>query len=274
MELPEGWETGSVEANGVNLQFYRTGEGPAVVYAHGFLCNGRCPRRLVDDLADEYEVLTYDARGHGQSDAPNSGYTLADRAADLVGLLDALGVESPVLVGHSMGGATVAAAAAAHPDRPRAVVLEDPAGFVGEPPLGPDERAERVRTDLAEWGERDLDDLEAERAHDLGPARVRAVPDQPRREAVGLTECRPAVAEIAREGYPTDEYAEEILPAVDAPTLVLRADASPDQRRADLDAADALPDGRLVHVPDADHYVFGSRYEAAMRELRTFLLGL
>jgi pimeloyl-ACP methyl ester carboxylesterase len=195
---------------------------------------------------------------------------MADRVADLVGLLDALDVEEPLLMGHSMGGATVATAAAEHADRVRGAILEDPAGFGWEPPMGPDERAERARSDVADWTERGVDAMERERAHDLGAERVRAVPDQPRREAVGMVECRPAVAEIARDGYPEPGYP-DLLPDIDVPTLVLRSDADPEQRRRDLDAAAALPDGRLVHVPGAGHYVVGSRREAAMQELRTFL---
>lgn len=270
MELPEGWETGTVATDGVDLQYYRVGSGPPLVYAHGFFANGRCPRRLVEDLAETHEVVTYDARAHGQSDAPASGYTMADRVDDLVGVLDGLTLESPLLMGHSMGGATVAAAAAEHTDRVRGAILEDPAGFGWEPPMGPDERAERARSDVADWAERGVDAMAVERAHDLGAERVRAVPDQPRREAVGMVECRPEVSEIAREGYPAVGYP-DLLPAVEVPTLVLRSDAEPEQRRRELDAAAALSDGRLVHVPGADHYVVASQREAAMRELQTFL---
>lgn len=270
MDLPEGWSTGTAEANGVGLQYYRLGEGSPLVYAHGFFANGRCPRRLAEDLAETHEVVTYDARAHGRSDAPDSGYTMADRVADLVGLLDALELEKPLLMGHSMGGATVAAAAADHSERVRGAILEDPAGFGWEPPMGPDERAERARSDVAEWSERGVDAMEVERAHDLGAERVREVPDQPRREAVGMLECRPAVAEIAREGYPEVGYP-DLFPAIEAPTLVLRSDADPDRRRKDLDAAAALPEGRLVHVPGAEHYVVASQHEAGMREIRAFL---
>jgi pimeloyl-ACP methyl ester carboxylesterase len=270
MHLPEGWETGHVDANGVGLQYYRVGSGPPLVYAHGFFANGRCPRRLVEDLAETHEVVTYDARAHGRSAAPDSGYAMADRVADLVGLLAALGLENSLLLGHSMGGATVAATAAEHPDRVSGAILEDPAGFGWEPPMGPEERVERARSDVADWAERGVDAMERERAHDLGAERVREVPDQPRREAVGMVECRPEVAEIAREGYPDVGYP-DLFPAIEVPTLVLRSDANPDQRRRDLDAAEALPNGRLVHVPGAEHHVVGSQRDAAMAEIRTFL---
>jgi pimeloyl-ACP methyl ester carboxylesterase len=79
----------------------------------------------------------YDARGHGYSDKPDGPYDLATHVADLVGLIRALGLEKPVLMGHSMGGGTVALAAATHPDLARAVILEDPADMLARlEPLG------------------------------------------------------------------------------------------------------------------------------------------
>lgn len=61
------------------------------------------------------------------------------------------------------------------------------------------------------------------------------------------------------------------FPHIECPTLILRSDRDIETRVRDLDAAEALPDGRLVHVPDAGHYVFQDEYEAALAELRTFL---
>ncbi|MEF8858986.1 MAG: hypothetical protein V5A38_08675 [Halolamina sp.] len=63
--------------------------------AHGFYDSGRCFPRLAADLSEQYGVITYDARAHGCSAAPGSGYAIEDRIADLVGLLDALAVEEP-----------------------------------------------------------------------------------------------------------------------------------------------------------------------------------
>lgn len=263
MECSGNWETDTVRANGVDLQYYRTGEGPPLVMAHGFYDNGRCFPRLAADLNEQYEVITYDARAHGRSAAPDSGYAMGDRIADLVDLLDALGVEDPVLFGHSMGATTVAGAAAEYPDLARGIVLEDPAGIVGSPEDGPKERASFVRDRVAEWADRSVDDIAAEYTEER--------PDRARRLAAARTECRPEIAEIAREGYP---YVPDYYPHIDCPALVLRQDEEPDQRRTDLDAAAALECGRVVHVPAAGHCVFRDQYEAAYTELQTFLLGL
>jgi len=263
MELPAGWSTDAVHANGVELQYYRTGDGPPLVMAHGFYENGRCWEPLASELADEYEVVTFDARGHGASDAPETGYGIDDRVADLVGLIEALGLEdqNPILVGHSMGGSTVAWTAATYPGLPKAVVLEEPAGTYGDPEFGPEERVEIVRDRLDEWSTASIDDIAAE-YDDLSP-------DLARRVALARTECSYRIAEIAREGYP---YLPDAFADIERPTLVLKADADPERRVEDLEAADALANGRLVHVPGAGHTVFRDRFEAAVKELRTFLL--
>ncbi|PSQ38505.1 alpha/beta hydrolase [Halobacteriales archaeon SW_5_70_135] len=263
MELPDGWTTETVRANGVDLQVYRGGaaDGPTLVAVHGFGGSGRCWLPLATDLTDRYRVLTYDARAHGQSAAPETGYAVADRVDDLCGLLDALELDDPVLLGHSMGAGTVAHAAAAEPSRPRAVVLEDPvAVHEHDPDSTAEERVAAVREQVPEG--RPVERLLDEEYDDVDP-------EWARRLAVADTELAPTAAEYARHTYPAPLRA--VFPGLDAPTLVLRSDRDHEERVRDLAAGDALPDGRLVHVPDAGHYVFADRYDAAMAELRAFL---
>jgi pimeloyl-ACP methyl ester carboxylesterase len=97
-----------------------------VVLAHGLTDSGACWPRLFPVFAARYDVVAYDARGHGQSSAPDRGYTIDDRVADLVAVLEGLGLDRPALVGHSMGADTAARVAALHPGLTRGVVLEDP----------------------------------------------------------------------------------------------------------------------------------------------------
>jgi len=103
MDLPDRWSSGTVSANGIDLQYYRTGDGPSIVMAHAFSANGRCWIPLAEDLADDYEVVTYDARGHCRSDAPETGYDIENRIADLVGVVNELDLVDPIMLGHSMG---------------------------------------------------------------------------------------------------------------------------------------------------------------------------
>jgi N-formylmaleamate deformylase len=121
------WFSGDVMADGIKLHYYRTGgDKPAVVLAHGITDNGLCWTRLAQTLAQDYDLIMYDARGHGFSDAPATGYTMKEHVADLAGLVETLGLEKPALIGHSMGAANVAAAIATHPNLASGAILEDP----------------------------------------------------------------------------------------------------------------------------------------------------
>ena len=93
-----------VKANGITLHHITTGAGPDVVMLHGFLGNlAVWHLQIAPKLRTSFRVITYDLRGHGYSEVTPSGYTPADMAEDLRGLLDALGIERPHLVGHSYG---------------------------------------------------------------------------------------------------------------------------------------------------------------------------
>jgi pimeloyl-ACP methyl ester carboxylesterase len=96
---------------------------PTLLLAHGLTDSAACWDPLVAALAPAYEVVCFDARGHGASDrAPD--YSVEANTADLVGLARSLRLDRPVLIGHSMGGVH-AALAAAQLDV-RALILEDP----------------------------------------------------------------------------------------------------------------------------------------------------
>ncbi|WP_336361305.1 alpha/beta fold hydrolase [Haladaptatus sp. ZSTT2] len=260
MRLPYEWATANLSVNGTDIQCYRTGDGPPLVMAHGFFENGPCMERLANDLADEYEVILYDARGHGLSAAPDTGYAIEDRVTDLVGVIDALSLENPILFGHSMGGSTAAWTAATHPDLPRALIIEDPANLRGQHARPADERVNLVRDQLAAWEDRSVEDIASE-YEQYGPKLARHL-------AIANSECRPNIINLAREGYPETADA---FPAITCPTLIIKSDGDPASRAADLTAAEALASGRLVHIPNAGHAVFRDQYETAYTELRTFL---
>lgn len=126
------WSEGDVRIDDANIHYYRRGRGPAVVLAHGALDDGACWTRIAVALEGEFELIAYDARFHGKSDAPvsRSGTESASGmrwgAEDLIGIIEALGLERPYAMGHSMGAGTVAAALATRPELIRAAVLEDP----------------------------------------------------------------------------------------------------------------------------------------------------
>ncbi|NJN80882.1 MAG: alpha/beta hydrolase [Caldilineaceae bacterium] len=143
------WKAGRVAANGISLEYHRTGGNrPPILLAHGATDRGLCWIRLAKALEKEYELIMVDARGHGKSDAPAAGYSSIDHAADLAGVIRALGLEKPAVIGHSMGAASAAQLAVAHPDLIACAILEDPPWREATGDELPSEREER----MAEWG--------------------------------------------------------------------------------------------------------------------------
>ncbi len=121
------WFSDFVATNDIRIHYHRTGgDKPPLVLAHGLSDAGLCWLRAARALEQDYDVIMPDARGHGHSDAPQSGYSPLDHAADLAGLIEALALEKPALAGHSMGADTVAAVAAHYPELPGCIILEDP----------------------------------------------------------------------------------------------------------------------------------------------------
>lgn len=126
------WSSSKLNVNGLNINCYRSGEeashrvGPPVILAHGITDNGRCWNPLAEVLMESYDVLSLDARGHGFSDRPERGYGSREHAEDLAGLIKALKLVGPALIGHSMGADNAAMLAHMNPDLPCCIVLEDP----------------------------------------------------------------------------------------------------------------------------------------------------
>ena len=117
-------------ADGIQISYTDLGgQGPAVVFSHGFLLDHTMFDRQVTALAPQYRVITWDQRGHGGTRAAGA-FTYRDSAAGLLALLGHLGGERAVLAGMSQGGFLSLRAALTAPDRVRALVLiESQAGL-------------------------------------------------------------------------------------------------------------------------------------------------
>lgn len=121
------WMSGICEANAITINYLRTGGNkPTLVCLHGLMGSGACWTPLARSLERDHDVVMPDARAHGKSSAPAHGYTYVDLANDVLGLIDALGITGPVLLGHSMGGMTAAVVASQLGSAVRGVILADP----------------------------------------------------------------------------------------------------------------------------------------------------
>ncbi|MCX2729619.1 alpha/beta fold hydrolase [Saccharopolyspora sp. NFXS83] len=93
-----------VQVGGLRVHVAEAGDGPPLVLLHGWPQHWYLWRHQIPELAKHYRVIAPDLRGHGWTDAPATGYDKDNLAADLIGLLDALGLDRVRLVGHDWGG--------------------------------------------------------------------------------------------------------------------------------------------------------------------------
>lgn len=101
------------------------GDGPAVVFSHGFLMDHSMFDPQVAALAPEFRVLTWDARGFGATDFDEKPFTYWDSARDALALCDHLGIERAVFAGMSQGGFVSLRVALLAPERVRGLILID-----------------------------------------------------------------------------------------------------------------------------------------------------
>jgi pimeloyl-ACP methyl ester carboxylesterase len=125
----------------IALHATQLGGGPPLVLTHGLGSNQAFWYfRIAPRLATRYRVTLYDLRGHGTSEGPDSGYTTRDLAGDLEALMDAQGIASAHLVGHSFGGAVSLHFAALHPERVLSLTLIDSRLHALQPFDSPEDR--------------------------------------------------------------------------------------------------------------------------------------
>ncbi len=116
-----------------SAQLYYTdqGTGPPLVLVHGYTCDSVDWSWALPMLYPHFRVLAFDRRGEGRSSsAPD--YSLASQVEDVAGVIEGLGCEAPILVGHSLGGAIVSSLAVERPGVARAIVVLDPP-YAAEP---------------------------------------------------------------------------------------------------------------------------------------------
>jgi pimeloyl-ACP methyl ester carboxylesterase len=112
--------------HGVNLRFEDVGKGaPPLVLIHDLACDHASFAPQLEHFRFSHRVVAVDLRGHGQSDKPEQEYTVASFADDIAWLCYELGIYSPIVVGHGLGGVIGMELAARYPDLPAALVALD-----------------------------------------------------------------------------------------------------------------------------------------------------
>jgi len=116
----QAFEDKYLDANGVKIRYIDTGSGKAIVLLHGGGSNleSWTSEGVVDNLARDFRVIAFDARGHGKSDSPRDPSAYGrQQALDVVRILDALKIQRAHIIGFSLGSSTVAQLLTLHPER-------------------------------------------------------------------------------------------------------------------------------------------------------------
>ena len=263
----------TVRANGLDLAVteYASPDRPVgdrpLVLLHGIGSRAVSWWPVADALAARFRVYGLDLRGHGASAKPTTGYLFPDYAADLSGLLDALDIDGPLILGHSLGGLIALQWAVDHPDAAAAIALED--------------TALRTHPDILKAfdGWLALNAMPFEQAVAYYRAEYPAwTDDDCRRAAESITSTAPAVfLELRADSEANLESGADRLALLDtirSPVLLVHGDPEAGSMVVPEDAArfaTTVPTARVERVPGAGHNIHRYQTEAFLERVVPFL---
>jgi pimeloyl-ACP methyl ester carboxylesterase len=257
----------SAQASGVRIAWERRGSGPPLLLVHG-LGYGRWGwEPVVDELAERHEVLLFDNRGIGESDAPLGPYTARMLAEDAVAVLDAAGLERAHVLGTSLGGMVALQVALDRPERVDRLVLAcTTAG--GETMAPMPEQTVRLMQEMPTLPREVAMRRGVENA--LAPGAPEAMIDRIMEHR--LATAQPLAAWLAQAAAGVSFDVAHRLGEIGAPTLVLTGDLDVvvDRRNSELLAA-AIPGARFELFPGGGHLFFWEQPERFVEVVEEFL---
>jgi N-formylmaleamate deformylase len=267
------WESGYADANGIRLHYTRTGGSkPPLVLAHGVTDSGLCWTPLAAALATDFDVIMVDARGHGRSQETESGYDPASQADDLAGLIAALGLRKPAVLGHSMGAATALVLAGNYSDVPGAILLEDPPSWWTPWYETPDarERVASMREQAAARKAMTRAELIAEqRMRQPGWSDDELEPWADAKQSISLN-----VLTVFEPGNPLAVDWAAVLPRITCPVLLIVSDPELGGIVTDETAAllkELVPQTEVVQIAEAGHNIRRDQFARYLEAVREFL---
>lgn len=277
IQTREGW----IESEGLRLRYVEWGDAqaPAIVALHGLRSFAHTWEPVAQPLAGRWRVIALDQRGRGASDwDAQRRYVTPHYVRDLEALVEALGLQRFVLLGHSMGGTTAFVYASQNPQRLHGLVIEDMGPGASAGGAG----AERIKRELRDTPEH-FADWAAARAYwrskrpNVSQAALDArVQHSMRAEPSGRVVWRHDAEGIAAARIAaTPEQLVDLWPHVQAlrvPTLLLRGGESDFLTAATAEEmARRNPLIRYAQVPGASHYVHDDNLAGFQAELHPFL---
>ena len=264
------WPSNKIVTNGITLNYYRSGgDKPPLILCHGITDNGLCWLRVGQVLENDYDLIMIDARGHGLSDKPDTGYARTDHANDVAGLIEALGLEKPYVMGHSMGGGTAATLAANYPDLVGCAILEDPPWRDQDDMSNPERQA-----GFKAWQDSIVKAKEQSRAEITATGRERS-PTWAEIEfdpwSLAKQQASPNVFQIATESQTTWR---DLIPSLTCPTLLVTGDpeagaiVTPAMAKA---VSDLNSNIQVAHISGAGHNIRREQFERFVTVVKEFL---
>jgi len=242
---------------GVQIYYEAHGTGPALLLSHGYSATSQMWRGQIDAFSRHYKLITWDMRGHGQSDYPQDQAAYSEDATvdDMAAVLDAVGARDAVIGGLSLGGYMSLAFRLRHPERVRALLIIDTGpGFKND-----EARAawnKHAATFALEFEKNGLESLKA---------RSSEMAESSHRDASGLIKAAKGMLTQRDPGVINS------LPTIDLPSLVLVGqEDKPFLAAADYMAA-KIPGATKVVIPNAGHAVNIDQPEAFNAAVLAFL---
>jgi len=245
--------------NGIEIDYNVTGRGRPLLLSHGYSATRRMWNGQHDFLGDRYRVISWDMRGHGQTESPGdpAQYSHALTVKDMKALLDHLGIARAIVGGLSLGGTMSLEFYVAHPEMVEALILCD---------TGPGYRNAEAREKWNERARSRATELEAKGLAALG-GRSREM-----QEAMGHHASAQGLAHAARGMLAqTDSRVIDALGSIRVPTIVIVGDRDEPFIAPCEYMAKKIPGARLEVISGAGHSSNLDQPEAFNRVLIEFL---
>jgi 3-oxoadipate enol-lactonase len=258
-----------INLNGITINYELSGQdgAPAVMLSHSLACSLVMWQPQMEVLESAFQVLRFDTRGHGDSDAPQGAYSLEQLTADAVHLLDALNIETVHYVGLSMGGMIGQCLALDYSERLRSLALCDTAAVMPEEsqPIWQQRIDAASQTGMADQVDETLERWFRPEYLELNHPAVEMIRQQILATPVaGYVGCCEAIRRL--------DYLDR-LSGIKMPTLIMVGEEDPGTPVAASEAMHAkIAGSKLVILPKARHLSNIEQAQAFNAALMEFLI--
>jgi len=257
----------ATSADGTAINYYEHGqEGPVLVFVHGWSCDASYWREQVEYFKEKYHVVLIDLAGHGRSMSDRENYTMEAFGQDVNAVVESIGSEKVILIGHSMGDLVIAEAARLMPEKAIGLVAADDLQNV-EYPLGEEQLKEMTTPFKEDFKEGVRGFVLSMLRSDNSPVNEWVISD------MSLADPGVALSAIngSLGGYLTGDVA-RLFDGLDLPVVAVNADLWPTDVEANRRH---IKDFELIELDGLDHFLMlkaPERFNAALEQAVKMIL--